>query len=410
MMLHSFDDYGTNTRNGNERCAAIPDHWSVRRVKDELLSLDHKRVPLSGEVRGAMTNPQFDYYGASGIIDQVDDYIFDEPLILIAEDGANLLSRNLPLVFIAQGRYWVNNHAHILKPYKGDLQFFCYLLESIDYTALISGAAQPKLTAERLRNLVFAVPPLPEQQAITAYLDAKTAQIDRKIDLLTQKASKYRQLRQSLINAAVTRGLDKSVPMKDSGVAWIGDVPAHWQMKRHKDCLSLVTSRCTDSSLMKVALENIEGQTGRYMPTDSAYDGVRFRVGDILFGKLRPYLAKVFLADFEGTAVGDIFVYRPQSSILPRFARQLMLSKRYLDVINSSTAGAKMPRVSADFISDLPVFTPSLLEQEAIIQYLDDKTGQIDQIIGAMDNQITKLKKLRKALVNDAITGKLKVT
>ena len=78
-------------------------------------------------------------------------------------------------------------------------------------------------------------PSLPEQQAIAAYLDAKTAQIDRKIDLLTQKAGKYRQLRQSLINEAVTRGLDKSVPMKDSGIAWIGEVPAHWTVGRLKD-------------------------------------------------------------------------------------------------------------------------------------------------------------------------------
>ncbi len=89
-------------------------------------------------------------------------------------------------------------------------------------------AGQKRLPGDYVETHVLPLPPLSEQQAIAAYLDAKTAQIDRKIDLLTQKAAKYRQLKQSLINEAVTRGLDKSVPMKDSGVEWIGEVPAHW--------------------------------------------------------------------------------------------------------------------------------------------------------------------------------------
>jgi len=93
---------------GVEWIGEMPEHWEIKRVKDELENLDYKRMPLSGEVRGQMTEQVFDYYGASGVIDKVESYIFDEPLILIGEDGANLLMRNSPLAFIARGKYWVN--------------------------------------------------------------------------------------------------------------------------------------------------------------------------------------------------------------------------------------------------------------------------------------------------------------
>jgi restriction endonuclease S subunit len=254
-------------------------------------------------------------------------------------------------------------------------------------------------------------PPFAEQTAIASYLDTKTAHIDRQIDLLSQKALQYGKLKQSLINETVTRGLDKTVAMKNSGVEWVGEIPAHWILNRHKDNFSFVTDRCTNSSLAKVGLENIEGKTGRFISTDTDFDGdgVEFKKNDILFGKLRPYLAKVYLAEFNGNAVGDIFVYRPKRNTKPRFALYLMLSGKYIDVINSSTAGAKMPRVSSNFIANLPVSMPSRQEQQAIAAYLDEKTAHIDRIVATINTQIDKLKELRKTLVNDVVTGKIKV-
>jgi len=203
---------------GVEWLGEVPAHWEIRRIKDELSSFDHKRIPLSGDVRENMINPRFDYYGASGVIDKVDDYIFDEPLILIGEDGANLLMRNSPLAFIAKGKYWVNNHAHILKPRKGKLEFFCYLLESFDYTTLVSGSAQPKLTASELNNVFLMVPPLPEQRAIADYLDAQTAHIDRIIKTIHTEIEKLKELRKTLINDVVTG----KIKIMDNG-QWIMD-------------------------------------------------------------------------------------------------------------------------------------------------------------------------------------------
>jgi len=203
-VTRGLDESVAMKDSGVEWIGEIPAHWEIKRVKDELNSLDHKRIPLSGEDRGRMTEQTYDYYGASGVIDKVEGYIFDEPTILLGEDGANLYSRSSPLAFIARGKYWVNNHAHILKPRKGDISFFCYLLEALDYTTLISGSAQPKLTAGQLNRVLLMVPPLAEQQAIAIFLDEKTSHIDRIIATLNTQIDKLRELRKTLINDIVT--------------------------------------------------------------------------------------------------------------------------------------------------------------------------------------------------------------
>jgi len=193
---------------------------------------------------------------------------------------------------------------------------------------------------------------------------------------------------------------------KYSGIEWLGDVPTSWTLNRHKDVFKFVSDRCMNSSFLKVALENIEGKTGRFISTESEFDGdgIKFKRNDILFGKLRPYLAKVYLADFDGNAIGDIFVYRPKRSITPLFAKYLMLSDRFIDVINGSTAGAKMPRVSSNFIANLPVSTPSISEQTAITTYLDTKTAQIDRQIDLLSQKAAQYGKLKQSLINETVT------
>jgi len=182
----------------------VPKHWRVARVKDVLEFHNTIRVPLSAAERGVMTARTYDYYGASGVIDKVEDYHFDGTYILIAEDGANLLTRSKPLAFLASGKFWVNNHAHILKPRWGDDTFFVSLLEAQDYSLFVTGAAQPKLTMENLGRYKLAVPPLAQQQAIAAFIREKDAefrplfaQIERQIETLVA-------YRKSLIHECVT--------------------------------------------------------------------------------------------------------------------------------------------------------------------------------------------------------------
>ena len=186
----------------------IPMHWAISRVKNEFKCLNPQRIPLSSTQRGAMTARLYDYYGASGIIDKVDDFIFDDELLLIAEDGANLVLRNLPLAIIAKGKFWVNNHAHILKPKRGNLEYLAGFMETLNYQPWISGAAQPKLTKDRIMGIAIAVAPVSEQAAIVDYFSEKTAPLRAAIARTEREIALMQEYRTRLTADLVTGKLD----------------------------------------------------------------------------------------------------------------------------------------------------------------------------------------------------------
>lgn len=418
MSAVNAERYTIYKDSGVEWLGKIPAHWAVKRVKDELENLDFRRVPLSGEVREKMSAQIYDYYGASGIIDKVECYIFDEPTILIGEDGANLINRSTPLAFIARGKYWVNNHAHILKPKKGCLEYFCYLLESFDYTTLISGSAQPKFTAGQLNRMPLMVPPLREQTAIAAYLDIRTGKIDREIDLLGQKAIDYAKLKQSVINEIVTRGFDKSVPMKDSGVEWIGEIPAHWNVRRTNDIAkqnktknsALDETNLLSLSYGKIIRRDFHTSFGLLPDSFETYQVVRsgtiiLRLTDLQNDQRS---LRVGLATERGIITSAYLGLDFHRSINPVFAYYLLHLYDICKVFYWFGGGLRST-MRFDDIKIIPFIIPPLPEQIAIADYLDVKTAQIDEILAAIDSKVDKLKTLRKVLIKDAVTGKIQV-
>ena len=196
---------------------------------------------------------------------------------------------------------------------------------------------------------------------------------------------------------------------RDSGVEWIGEIPGHWTVKRLKQTMRLITTK-SGGETQNIALENIESWSGRYLPSDTEFegDGVTFQVGDILFGKLRPYLAKAYLAEFQGAAVGDFHVMRPtRNSLFGRYALYLILNHGVISIVDGSTFGAKMPRVSWDFMGNIQLPVPPLEEQQAIASFLDRKTAEIDELITKKEELLKKLDEKRTALITRAVTNGL---
>ena len=182
----------------------VPSHWKLSRIKNELDNLDYLRESISAEKRENILG-LYDYYGASGAIDKIDDYNVDDKVLLIGEDGANLRMRNLPLVYRAEGKFWVNNHAHILKVHDENCYgFVAYLLEAGDYNVFITGSAQPKLSQFNLMRFPMVMPPLAEQQEIEAYLDRKCSAIDALIREKEALLSELETYKRSLIFETVT--------------------------------------------------------------------------------------------------------------------------------------------------------------------------------------------------------------
>ena len=172
--------------------------WTSCTLQDVVDFLDGQRKPLESADR-AKRQGQYPYYGASGIIDYIDDFIFDEPLLLLGEDGANILNRSTPLCFIAEGRYWVNNHAHVMRPKAGqNIKFLCELLESLDYTRYNTGTAQPKLNQEKCRRIEIALPVYEEQCRIADFVSALDQRTDTAESILDYLRSNRDGLLQQL--------------------------------------------------------------------------------------------------------------------------------------------------------------------------------------------------------------------
>lgn len=183
----------------------IPRDWDVQRLKYLFKNLDSVRQPIDASKRDYDSDVLYPYYGASGIIDYVSGYLLSERTLLIGEDGANLRLRNLPIVYIADGKYWVNNHTHIIKPGpRVDFMYAYYQLELVDLEEFLTGMTMPKLTQANLNVIPFILPPLSEQQRIADYLDERCAAIDSVIDTRTKQLERLEDYRRALIFAYVT--------------------------------------------------------------------------------------------------------------------------------------------------------------------------------------------------------------
>lgn len=176
---------------------------------------------------------------------------------------------------------------------------------------------------------------------------------------------------------------------KDSGVKWIGEIPSHWDACRLKSTCQLKQEKTTDSQLPYIALENIESYSGKLLSMNTSEpDGAcnLFKKGDVLFCKLRPYLAKCILALAEGKCSSELLVLRDFEGD-KHFLQYLLLSAKFIDYINSSTYGAKMPRANWIFIGNCTIPVPTPAEQRAIVDYLKVKTDKIEQYVAERERE-----------------------
>ncbi|MBZ1525263.1 restriction endonuclease subunit S [Leuconostoc mesenteroides] len=175
------------------RFQGFTDDWEERKLGEVTESFDGKRIPIDSGLR---ISGEYPYYGATGIIDYVEDYIFDGEYVLLAEDGANITMRNYPVAYLTKGKFWLNNHAHIMRMIDGSNYFLVQILEKIDYIKYNTGTAQPKLNSKVVKNIEFNLPKVEEQEKIGSFfkqLDDTIALHQRKLDLLKEQKKGFLQ-------------------------------------------------------------------------------------------------------------------------------------------------------------------------------------------------------------------------
>ena len=270
-----------------------------------------------------------------------------------------------------------------------------------------------RLYFDKFGDVVVPYPNIEVQKKIVSFLAEKTAQIDQAISLKQQQIEKLNEYKQIVIQNAVTKGLNPNVPMKDSGVEWIGDIPEHWDVKKLKYVLKSYNKKISsrNSDLRYLGMENIISKTGEINNESAEVEGLanHFKPNHILFGKLRPYLAKVYLADFEGICSTEFLVFEVLEPNNAKFLQILLLSNGFIQNIDSSTYGSKMPRANPDFINNQFIAIPPLDEQLQIINAIENKNQPIKQAIEKYQTQIDRLKEYKNILINQAVTGKIKI-
>lgn len=262
-----------------------------------------------------------------------------------------------------------------------------------------------------MKSIYLPVPSIEEQDQIVRFLDWKLAKINKLIRAKKKQIALLNEQKQVIIHNAVTKGVDPNVPMKDSGIEWIGQIPQEWVVNRLKTQISLSTSKKNRDNEFYIGMENIQSWTGKYVSTteiDSEGICNIFENNNILFGKLRPYLAKVYLTENNGVCSSEFLVLKNFNGIL-RYMFYVLLSYKFIDLVNSSTYGAKMPRANWGFIGNCSIPIPSLEEQNKIASYLDDKCYKIENLKAKIQNEIELLYEYRTRLISDVVTGKVDV-
>lgn len=425
--------YQSYKQSGVEWIGEIPSHWDF--IKTNILTdnLDGKRVPLNSEERGRMEG-EYPYWGSNGVVDYVNQFLFNEEIVLVGEDGSPFFDKLKDVSFYINEPVWVNNHIHILKPKERILpKYLTHSFNCVDYKEYITGSTRDKLTQSDLKRISHCVPPLSEQYQIVQFLDEKTELIDRLISINERKITLLKEQRTSLINQVVTRGLNPNVKMKDSGVEWIGEIPEDWIISKIKHNVGIRTGysfksdEFVDNSFQNdkvpvIRISNIQDgfidlDGSVYLPlsyTERFQDFTLFK-GDILICLTGSLTGKVGIFEHDlgllNQRVGK-FYFKNENKVLKKYFSYFIKQELVQKLIKQMGEGISenFPNVSHLDVIELNFPIPSFEEQNQIVEFLDFKTKQIDDLVSLVQKKIDLLKEYRQSLISEVVTGKIKVT
>ena len=394
-------------------CPMIPDHWEEKRIKD-IAFLQSGNSITSMEID---EDGEYPVYGGNGKRGYTNRYTNEGDYVLIGRQGA--LCGNINY---AHGKFYATEHAVVVYTHNDEITYWLgETLKAANLNRLSMTAAQPGLAVSTINLQFIPYPPREERIRIAAYLDTKLSEIDRQVSLLTSKRDAYLRLKKSIINRAVTKGLNPNVKMKDSGVDLIGEVPEGWEVKRMKDIFTKWTTGITPDSKNFQYFE-VDGQKGYTWVTISDFSNKYISQSDINLSeksirKFTPSITRkgslMFSFKLSVSKVAfagqDLYTNEAIVSIPPTNRQNLgyyyyILPMLLVDNATENIYGAKM--LNQKKIANMQMIVPPLSEQHSIATYLDGKCSKIDLIISNLDKQISKYGELKRSLIDEVITGK----
>lgn len=343
--------------------------------------------------------------------------------LLMASTGGGVLGK--VFFFDDDDSFYADSHVTIMRNSKGAnlmkyLYYYFYLrYDEINATMVKGSTNQTELQRNYLLSYELDVPTLADQQRMVTYLDTKLSEIDHQVSLLTSKRDAYLRLKKSIINHAVTRGLNPNVKMKDSDIEWIGEVPEHWEVKRMKDICDYISRGSTpdyvDEDYQKVMNQGtfskgwIDESNIRY--TKVGKSGAHIKKGDLLMASTGGgVLGKILYFDSIDEnyyADSHVTIMRNSKGINSMKFLFYHFSLRFDEINATMTKGStNQTELQRYELLSHKVAIPPLPEQHAIATYLDDKCAKIDTIVSNLDKQISRYGDLKRSLIDEVITGK----
>lgn len=298
---------------------------------------------------------------------------------------------------------------------KVNSKYIQLLLHSFDvnkgFYGMGSGVRQ-NVTFNDIKKLPVMLPFKEIQDKIVDKLESNLKNINNIIAATKQSIKELRKYKQSIITEVVTKGLDSNIKMKDSGIEWIGQIPSHWEINKIKFVTEVDEEKKDfNKGDVYIGLENVISYSGKLngyskLPIDSKENS--FNKGDVLYSKLRPYLAKSFIAETDGSCSGEFIVFRHYEGE-KKYLLYWLISQLFTDFINATSYGAKMPRSSWEYIKETSIPQPPKEEETLIVYYLEEVTSQIDKLILEKEKVIKELEFYKNSLIYEYVTGKKEV-
>lgn len=349
--------------------------WEETTLSEQAVSLDSQRKPVKSSER---RSGPFPYYGASGIIDYIDDYIFDEETVLLAEDGANIINRSLPISFIARGKYWVNNHAHVYRA-KHSSVFLSISLERLDFQNYNTGTTMPKLNAKTCASLPLIVPTPDEQQKIASFLSS----VDKKIYLLRQKKDALELYKKGLMQKIFSQEIRFK---QDDG----SDFP-DWEEMRLEEIADMKAGKFIKAS--EISPTNQYG----FFP---CYGGNGLRG----YVRTSNQEGRYVLIGRQGALCGNVAIttgkfYATEHAVVTSAKSGNEIDWLFYQLekmdLNQYAIGVAQPGLSVTSLNSLSTLVPSRSEQAKIASFL----STIDTKIASVASQLEQMESFKKGLL-----------
>lgn len=393
----------------------LPDGWQWVTLDNVAECLDNLRSPVNATER-AKRPGKIPYYGATGQVGWIDDFLTDEQLVLLGEDGAPFLDMFKDKAYIIEGKAWVNNHAHILRSRFGNVgnKFLCRYLNAFDFSKYVNGTTRLKLTQSKMKKIPIPLPPLDEQQRIVALLDELFADLDEAKALAQAVVDGSKLRNTAILHKAFTGELSKL--WRDEHGTALND----WQQCHLSELLlPMQTKRPTGKIFRYIDIDSIDNdrqsvKAPKIIATSEAPSRASRAVesGNVLFSMVRPYLKNVAFIDEslkDCIASTGFFVCKCKANLLPKFLYRFLCFDGTINYLTQFMKGDNSPAIRQNEFLDTPINLPPPEEQKEIVRLLDDLLGREQRTKDLALKTLDRVELMKKSILARAFRGELSI-